>query len=255
MMALMLVLLSGATSQVDPRATARSLAVQMAAQMDRLPPAKVGQWVTYQLNGGGERNTYWRLAIVGAERDSKGRDALWLEVDIGTHPQMASPLLQMRFLYAARVGLNVEGVTRAYLGYGFEKPVELDEGATAQMFLPADGAADQVRDPRPAAAANLKVVTRVGALSRLVTAAGSISATPIEILLRQTVVKRMWVSAQVPVLGLAKLELPGIGHIMEVRDFGVDARPQMVTPSPGTAKVGLERYHGFSTFPPDEAPP
>lgn len=253
MMALVL-LLCAAVPEVDARGTARTLAAQMASQMENLPPAKVGQWVTYQLNGGGDRNNYWRLAIVGGERDSKGRDALWLEIDIGTHPKMVSPLLQMRFLYAPSVGLNAEGVTRAYLGYGFEKPVELDEAATAKMFAPSE-APESPQAPLPEAVAKLKVVTRIGALSRLVTLAGSVSATPVEVLLRQTVVKRMWLSAQVPILGLAKLELPALEHTMEVRDFGVDARPQMITPSPGTAKVGVERYDDLASYPPDEAAP
>lgn len=249
----LVLLLCAAAPDLDPGGTARTLAAQMASQMESLPPAKVGQWVTYHLSGGGDRNHFWRLSIVGGERDGKGRDALWLEVDIGTHPKMVSPLLQMRFLYAAAVGLNRDGVTRAYLGYGYEKPVELDEAATARLFDPLEAA--QAPEPKPAVGSNLKVVTRIGALSRLVTAAGSVSATPVEFLLRQTVVKRMWVSAQVPILGLAKLELPALGHTMEVRDFGVDARPQMITPVPGTPKVGVERYDGFASYPPEEAAP
>jgi hypothetical protein len=255
MMTLVL-LLCAVAPEVDAQSTTRSLAAQMALQMENLPPVKVGQWVTYQLNGGGDRTHFWHLSIVGGERDSKGRDAVWLEIDIGTHPKMVSPLLQMRFLYAPSVGLNAEGVTRAYLGYGVEKPVELDEAATAQMFLPvAASAPTEAAAPSPAGAPQLKVVTRVGALSRLVTAAGSVSATPVEVLLRQTVVKRMWLSAQVPILGLAKLELPALSHTMEVRDFGVDARPQMVTPSPGTPKVGVERYDDLASYPPEEAAP
>ena len=79
------------------------------------------------------------------------------------------------------------------------------------------------------------------------TAAGTVAAIPVEVMFRSTVVKRLWMSRQVPVLHLAKLEIPAIEHSMEVRDFGIDAKPRMVLPGPDDPKIRVERY--------DEAPP
>ena len=74
------------------------------------------------------------------------------------------------------------------------------------------------------------------------TLAGTVTATPVEVRLRSSMVKRIWVSAQVPLIHIAKMEIPALAHTIEVRDFGIDARPQMLLPVPGTAKIKLERY-------------
>jgi hypothetical protein len=82
-----------------------------------------------------------------------------------------------------------------------------------------------------------------GAPSRLVTLGGTVTATPIEIRYRATVVKRLWLSDQIPLLHLAKIELPAIGHAMEARDWGLDAKPQMASADPA-AKIRMEQYDG-----------
>ena len=74
------------------------------------------------------------------------------------------------------------------------------------------------------------------------TLAGTVAAIPVEVMLRGTVLKRLWMSRQVPVLHLAKLEIPAIEHAMEVRDFGIDAKPRMVLPSPDEPRIRMERY-------------
>ena len=50
----------------------------------------VGDWVTYRLDGGGARVHYWRMAVVGEEKDQYERDAVWLEMEMGTHPAMGA---------------------------------------------------------------------------------------------------------------------------------------------------------------------
>ena len=67
-------------------------------------------------------------------------------------------------------------------------------------------------------------------------------------------VKRVWVSQQVPLLHVAKMEIPGIGHTIEVRDFGINAQPQLVMPRPGTAKIKLEQYDDLVIQEPAHAP-
>ena len=70
-----------------------------------LRTTQVGDWVTYKLDGGGARVHYWRLAVVGEEQDKLGRDALWLEMEWGTHPAMRAPLAQIRMLIARGDGV------------------------------------------------------------------------------------------------------------------------------------------------------
>ena len=67
--------------------------------MKGLRTTQVGDWVTYKLDGGGARVHYWRLAVVGEEKDKLGRDALWLEMEMGTHPARRAPLSQIRVAY------------------------------------------------------------------------------------------------------------------------------------------------------------
>jgi hypothetical protein len=79
-----------------------------------------------------------------------------------------------------------------------------------------------------------------GKPARLMTLAGTVTAEPLEVRYRQLVVKRYWLSREVPILHLAKIEFPGIRYTMEARDYGVDARPRMVLPAPGDKKIKME---------------
>src|SRR5215218_4854401 len=92
---------------------------------------KVGDWVTYKLDGGGSRVHYWRLAAVAEQKDAQARDALWIEIDIGAHPAMAAPLGQMKLLVAKDAGLNAQGITRLVVATGFDRPQEYSQEALA----------------------------------------------------------------------------------------------------------------------------
>ncbi len=59
-------------------------------------------------------------------------------------------------------------------------------------------------------------------------------------MLKQTLIKRIWMSEQVPILAPREDRVPGVDHSMEVRDFGVDAKPQMVLPTPDFPKIDLD---------------
>jgi hypothetical protein len=152
---------------------------------------------------------------------------------------MKAPLLQLRMLVARSVGMTGDGVTRVFVAMGAEKPNELTDEAVAHLMVE-----DSTNSQAPAAApARIEgLTTVVGQPTQLVTLAGTVLATPTEVRLRSTMVKRIWTSLQVPLVHLAKLEIPGISHSIEVRDFGINAQSQMLLPAPGTAKIKLEEY-------------
>jgi hypothetical protein len=204
-----------------------------------LRTTQVGDWVTYKLDGGGARVHYWRLAVVGEEKDKLGRDALWLEMEWGTHPAMKAPLAQIRMLMARGDGVAFDpnSVTRLIAAVGFDRPQEYSQEALDWMLTKHDSpeapAASAQRLPAPP-------VVRSGKETRLMTPAGTVSAVPIEVMYRSTVIKRTWLSREVPILQLAKIEIPSISHVLEVAEYGVNAKSRMLLPDPKTPRVKLE---------------
>jgi len=204
-----------------------------------LRTTKVGDWVTYKLDGGGARVHYWRLAVVGEEKDKLGRDALWLEMDMGTHPEMRSPLSQIRMLIARGDGVafDANGITRLIVAMGFDRPQEYSDEAL-QWALTNQS---KPKPPQPQAnKARFNPVVRSGQETRLMTPAGTVTAVPVEVLYRSTVVKRTWLSREIPILNLAKIEIPRIAHALEVHEYGVNAKPRMLLPDPKTPLVKME---------------
>ncbi|NOJ77072.1 hypothetical protein [Myxococcus xanthus] len=208
-------------------------------------PARLGDWVTYRFNGGGLRVYYWRLAVVGEEKDKEGRDAVWVEMEAGTHPAMKSPLAQMRML-VAREGdeIRYDAISRLYIGTGFGQPQEYSDEALQHVLKQQEADAKKAQSAPPEKQAPLpkgvKPTTRSGKESRLMTLAGTVAAVPVEVVLKNTVIKRMWLSREIPLLNLAKIEIPGIGHAMEVAEYGIDAKPRMRIPAPDAPKIKLE---------------
>jgi hypothetical protein len=204
-----------------------------------LRTTQVGDWVTYKLDGGGARVHYWRLAVVGEEKDPLGRDALWLEMEMGTHPAMRAPLSQIRMLIARGtdgVAFRPGSITRLIVAMGFDKPQEYSQEAL-------DWALTKPPQPRPATPAQRPAeppVVRSGKETRLMTPAGTVTAVPIEVMYRSTVIKRTWMSREIPILQLAKVEIPRIAHALEVFEYGVNAKPRMLLPDPKTPRVKLE---------------
>lgn len=201
--------------------------------------AKVGSWVTYEASGGGDRVHYWRLAIVGEETDPRGRPAYWLEMEIGEHHALRAPLSQLKLLVARGAGIDRDGVTRVILSWGVAKPTELAPDALA-AFLRDEPEAPGT--PEVTAPPGVALQARTGPQTRLLTAGGTVDAVPISIMLRDTVVKRMWISRQVPILHLARVEVPAISHTLEARDWGIDAKPRIPVPAGGAPKIRVERY-------------
>lgn len=72
------------------------------------------------------------------------------------------------------------------------------------------------------------------------TPAGTVTAVPVEVMYRSTVIKRTWVSREIPILQLAKIEIPRISHALEVAEYGVNAKPRMLLPDPKTPLVKME---------------
>ncbi len=211
---------------------------------------KVGEWATFRIDGGPERVHFWRIAVVGEETDKKGRPACWLELDMGQHHAMKAPLLQLRMLVARSVGLNADGVSRVFIAVGTEKPNELTDEAVAHLLVDDHPRAA----PPPAQTPIPQLTTFTGKPSQLMTLAGTVTAIPVELRLRSSMVKRVWISQQVPLLHLAKMEIPAIAHTIEVRDFGINAKPQMLLPAAGTAKIKLERYDDLVIEEPRQSP-
>lgn len=204
-----------------------------------LRTTQVGDWVTYKLDGGAPRVHYWRMAVVGEEKDKLGRDALWLEMEMGTHPEMRAPLSQIRMLIARGDGVAFDsnGVTRLIVAMGFDRPQEYSDEALGWTLT-------KHSQPKPPAPKQKKLahtpVVRFGKETRLMTPAGTVTAVPIEVLYRSTVVKRTWMSREVPILNLAKIEIPRIAHALEVHEYGVNAKPRMLLPDPKTPLVKME---------------
>ena len=74
----------------------------------------------------------------------------------------------------------------------------------------------------------------------LMTEAGTVSAVPVEVLYKSTVLRRFWVSNQVPLLHLARIDIPGIQQTLELRDYGASAKPMMLMPDPNEPKIRLD---------------
>lgn len=235
--ALSLALLSGVPSSELPR-EGRML---FEASPERLD-ARVGEWVTYQLDGGSPQQGFMRLAVVAEQKDARGRDAVWMEMEFGQHPALKAPLGQFLMLVSRDTGLRQQGVSRLFITQGYEKLQEVDQEALPFFLGKARKESSHPAPPAPAAQLPAGQGTTVnrGKPSRIMTLAGTVEAEPMEVRHRQLVLKRYWVSREIPILRLAKIEFPAIRYTLEVRDYGVDARPRMVLPAPGDKKISLE---------------
>ena len=205
----------------------------LLARAGALQSVSVGQWVTYAAHGGGDRVHYFRVAVVGEERDALGRDAAWVEVDFGEHPSFNAPLLQMRFLCAKASGFSASGISRLLVAVGADKPREFATDAVPEVF--------RLSEPSPAPSTRTDVTKRAGRALSLMTPAGRIVAHPTEIVVGQSVIERVWTSAQVPILQVVRIEMPPIDHRMEVHAFGSDAKSQMVLPHAAQPKIERAR--------------
>ncbi len=192
--------------------------------------AKPGDWISYRIDAVSGRVSFWRLSAVGAEKDALGRDALWIEVELGHHPDLRAPLLQMKML-VARAGLAAERVSRLLVAIGADPPQEISPDRLRALWQPM---------PRWTIHNSGADIVRTGEETRLMTYAGTVAAIPIEIHVGGSVIERIWMSHRLPLFGLAKFEMPLIGHSMEVTGFGRDAAPRMILPDGADPNVRLD---------------
>jgi hypothetical protein len=213
-----------------------SVAEALLRQMARgFSDARPGDWISYRTDAGNGRVSFWRFSVVGAEKDARGRDSLWIEIELGQHRDLRAPLAQIRMLVARQTGLITEGVTRVYIALGVDRPQEISP-EQLRSLLPSGHEPERGGLQSDADGATV----RPGTESRLMTHAGTLPAIPIETYRQGSLVQRIWMSHRLPLLHLAKLEMPGIGHAMEVTGFGKDARPRMVLPLGNESKVRSE---------------
>lgn len=214
-----------------------------------LREARVGDWVSYRIQGGAGREGHWRMAVVGEELDAQGRSAVWLEMEFGAEAKLANPLLRFRMLAVRDAGLVPGGVSRLIVAFGFDRPQELEPSAIERVLSGTSAAEIEGgwqnghSAPRPLfpGGAEDKLMVRRGGQVRLLTAAGTVSATPVELFYRRTLVQRFWISPDVPVLHLARIELPATSHTMETTGYGHNATARIPEPSASTPKIRLER--------------
>lgn len=203
---------------------------------------KVGEWVRYELtrDTGRKRKFWMQMAIVGAQKDEKGRDAVWVETEFANHPAFKAPLFQMRTLCALGTEkglLSRESVTRVMLAFGPEKPVEASKEVVEDLYKDEDLESDWRQ--KPIKTGNFHLDFKTGKPTALMTYAGTVTATPFEGKFKGTVIHRIWFSEQIPLFRVAKFEVPKAGHTLEIRDYGVDARSRMVLPDPKDDKLIL----------------
>lgn len=170
--------------------------------------AKVGEWVTFRLQDRG----YWRIAAVAQEGSG-----VWLELDFGDHPALKAPMATFKLL------VDRGAVTRAIVALGADRPHEIPPAELPRFFS---------RDKARAGSVDPSIAVKTLSAQPLLTPRGSVTATPVEVRLRSTVIKRLWLCDSIPLLKVAKIELPAIGYALEAWDWGADARPRLASNIP-----------------------
>jgi hypothetical protein len=175
---------------------------------------QVGEWVTLRLSSTGQRESFLYLALVGEERDTQGTASVWFELEMASHPSFSAPLGQVRFLMT-RKGTQI---LRAFVGLGASVPQEVPQDRVRSLFskvVPSSMGAEQA------------LRMRSGSATVLQTPAGRLLATPVEGTFSETLVQRLWLSREVPLIHIARWEFPVIGHSIEVVGFGRDAKTRV----------------------------
>jgi len=158
---------------------------------------------------------------------------------------LPAPLAAMRLLVAREVGLGMGGITRLQVAQGVDRPREVSSEALGAIW------GHLVQSPLPTGGAPWSgpLEVRRGASVRLPAPGhptlkrqlAPLSVQPVELLLHGRVLRRFWLSSEVPLLGLVLLEWPGMEQTLEMAAFGHDARPRLALPSPLAPQLQLER--------------
>lgn len=204
---------------------------------DGLSHAKVGEWVQYKLDATGRQKSFLRLAVVGEQKDELGRPAYWLEMEFGDHPKLPAPLMQVAMLVSRKEGFTKAGVSKVFVGMITGRVQELAPGEIEKFLADWDKPSPVLKPP--AGETNPAHVRRTRP-TQLMTLAGTVTATSADMMYRDTIIQRIWVSEQLPLFKLVKIEMPAIGHTLEINDYGIDARPRIRLPGPDVPKLRLE---------------
>jgi hypothetical protein len=186
---------------------------------DGLRDARVGQWVSFRVDGGGGRVGHLRVAVVGDDADARGRAAVWVEAELGLSPD--APLMRLRFLAARRAAWSDGRVSRLWMAVGDEPPREVPPDALARGLWPV-----HLSDAVSGANQTRVLATPAGPIpARCVRAAGGGEAC---------------FSRRIPVLPVARLSLPSAGQFLEVEGFGTAAKARMVPPGDHAPTIRFE---------------
>lgn len=197
--------------------------------------AAVGDWVAYELGGEDTSSAFIRLGVAKEERDASGKPALWFDVELADHPSFNSPLLQLKLLASKSKGLQLGAISRAIVAFGYDEPRELTGDALQAMMQP--------EGDEPGSTASVKWTLKDRPAMRLMTPAGSVRAHAKEVWVETTLWKRLWLSEDVPLLGVAQVELPPVKRRMELRAFGKGYVSKIAMPKTGDSKIRVEGYH------------
>lgn len=236
-------LLLGASSAVAKGPQVDSTRALLAHMAKGVPQTRVGDWITYRIYGASpHRTAFIRVGIAKGEKDRFGRDAQWIDVELGEHHKMKAPLMQVRLLVAPGASGDKPAITRGYFAHGTERVQELSPEALGWILTPEERDPQEVPTPKERAAFDpSKSRITTGKEQRLMTLAGTVTAVPVEVRYGSTVIKRIWVSRELPIMQLAKLEMPVVDHALEVREFGTGYVSEMILPAANQPKIGVEQ--------------
>lgn len=203
-----------------------------------LDRARVGEWVTYRADGGGARVSYLRLAVVEAAVDSQGRAAVWVELEVATHPDFTSPLARLAVLAARSEGLARGGVTRFILAAGAGAPEEVPVERLDGFLPPALREVTTGQRTAPRTASTVGLPRRI---ERVVsTHAGTFTASCFDAVSDSVTLHSVCTHPAVPLFGWLVWELPSVGHSLRLHAYGTAARRRML-PGANRPTIGQER--------------
>lgn len=158
---------------------------------------QVGSWARYRASLPQQEDMYLRVGVVGEEK-VQGADGSWVQWVFGVGP--TSPMFAMKALLVKEDGRTrtVRAVSRVAGANATEMDVSKVKPAQFKPPDPEDGSLASSEET-------------------LLTPVGSLPAVKLALKNGMT----LWYSEKVPVLGIAKLEMPD-GRVLEIDAFGKD---------------------------------
>jgi len=199
------------------------------------PSWGVGRWMVYRLQAGPTRTHFLRLALVRPTTPGVTPGLLWLEMEIGTHPELIAPLARLRAVVDVGAGRashpQVEGLGQLLSSVGLD--------AVAELPVDWGGVRDYWRNTDSQSDGGGALPVR-GRRARIRTHAGELDAIPITWSLHSKATKRLWISDQLPLWGVARWEVQGLKRSMEIWSYGegaVTAFPESAVREPVANEV------------------